>query len=158
MIRKTRILLCGLFLLGRALSAQSARSQEATSQNSTAQAAGRILGTVTAVNGQVVELKTDAGAELSVTVSETTRLLRLKPGEKDLKAATPLVLSDLKAGDRVLVRGVASADGKSLQATSVIGMKQSDIADKQAHERAEWQQHGVVGTVMRVDGVGEVCC
>jgi len=106
---------------------------------------------VTAVNGQVITLKTDAGAEMSVTVVDSTRLLQLKPGQKDLKEATPLALADLKAGDRVLVRGAGSADGKSLQATSVIAMKQADIADKQAHERAEWQQRSVGGLVKNVD-------
>jgi len=30
-------------------------------------------------------------------------------------------------------------------------MKQADIADKQAHERAEWQQHSVGGLVKSVD-------
>jgi len=37
-----------------------------------------------------------------------------------------------------------------LQASSVIAMKQADIADKQAHERAEWQQHSVGGLVKSV--------
>ncbi len=151
MIRNTRLLLCGLLLVTNALSANSNCAQEATSQSTPAQAAGRALGTVTAINGQVITLKTDTGAEISVAVSDTTRLLQLKPGEKDLKAATPLALGDLKAGDRVLVRGSASADGKSLQATSVVAMKQADIADKQAHERAEWQQHSVGGLVKNID-------
>lgn len=151
MIRKTRLLLCGLLLVTGALAAKATCAQEAAPQSTSAQPAGRALGTVTAVNGQVITLKTDAGAEMSVTVSDTTRLLQLKPGEKDLKAATPLTLADLKAGDRVLVRGVAGTDGKSLQAASVIAMKQSDIADKQAHERAEWQQHSVGGLVKNID-------
>ncbi len=151
MIRKTRLLLCGLLLATGTLTAKSSVAQDAASQSTPAQAAARALGTVTAINGQVITLKTDPGAEISVTVSETTRLLQLKPGEKDLKEATPLTLADLKAGDRVLARGAASADGKSLQATSVIAMKQSDIADKQAHERAEWQQHSVGGLVKSVD-------
>jgi len=129
----------------------SARAQEAAFQGTIAQTAGRALGTVTAVNGQVITFKTDAGAEMSVTVVDATRLLQLKPGQKDLKEATPLALADLKAGDRVLVRGTGGADGKSLQATSVIAMKQADIADKQAHERAEWQQRSVGGLVKSVD-------
>ena len=151
MIRKTRLLLCGLLLATGALAAKSTCAQETAAQSTPAQAAGRALGTVTAVNGQTITLKTDAGAEMSVTVADATRLLQLKPGQKDLKEATPLALADLKAGDRVLVRGAASADGKSLQATSIIAMKQADIADKQAHERAQWQQHSVGGLVKNVD-------
>lgn len=151
MVRKTKLLSCGLLLSFAVLAGVASRAQEASSQSASAQPAGRALGTVTAVNGQTLTLKTDAGAELSVTVSETTRLLQLKPGEKDLKQATPLTLADLKKGDRILVRGLASADGKSIQANSVIAMKQTDIADKQAKERMEWQQHSVGGLVKNVD-------
>ena len=148
---KARLLLCSFLWMLASLLCAPAPAQETPSPNASAQPASRALGTVTAVNGQAITLKTDAGTELSVTVSDTTRLLQLKPGEKDLKAATPLALADLKPGDRVLVRGAASADGKSLQASSVIAMKQTDIADKQAHERAEWQQHSVGGLVKSVD-------
>src|SRR5579859_1277701 len=151
MVRKIKSLSCGLLLAFAVLPDIASSAQEASSQNAAAQPAGRALGTVTAVNGQTITLKTDAGAELSVTLSETTRLLQLKPGEKDLKQATPLTLADLKTGDRILVRGLSSADGKSIQANSVIAMKQTDIADKQAKERMEWQQHSVGGLVKNVD-------
>jgi hypothetical protein len=36
-------------------------------------------------------------------------------------------------------------------AASVIGMKKADIAEKQAHEREEWQRHGLGGLVSAVD-------
>jgi Domain of unknown function (DUF5666) len=153
---KAKFLLCSSLWMTALLLCAAAPAQEASSQTTPAAAAGRALGTVTTVNGQTITIKTDAGGELSVTVSDTTRLLQLKPGEKDLKAATPLSLADLKAGDRVLVRGAASTDGKSLHATSVIAMKQTDIADKQAHERAEWQQHSVGGLVKSVDAASGV--
>src|SRR5215475_11344443 len=130
---------------------QSAAAQDAASQSAPA---NRAVGTVTAINGQTVTVKTDAGAEISVSVSDSTRLLQLKPGEKDLKQATALNLADLKTGDRVLVRGLASGDGKSIQASSLIAMKQSDIADKQAKDRAEWQRNGVGGLVKNVDANG----
>jgi len=151
MIRKISLLTCGLLLALAEVGGVVVFAQDPATQSPTAQPAGRALGTVTAVNGQAIKLKTDAGAELSVTVSETTRLLQLRPGEKDLKQATPLALADLKTGDRILVRGLASADGKSLQATSVIAMKQTDIADKQAKERMDWQQHSAGGLVKNVD-------
>ena len=111
----------------------------------------RALGTVSAIDGHTITLKTDAGAQITVSVTDSTKFLQLKPGEKDLKQATPLALADLKVGDRILARGLTSADGNSLQASSVIAMKQSDIADKQAHERAEWQRNGVGGLVKSID-------
>jgi uncharacterized protein DUF5666 len=120
-------------------------------QNALMPATTRAVGVVSSVSGQTIALKTDAGAEVVVTVTDSTKLLQLKPGQKDLKEATPLSLSDLKTGDRILVRGAASADGKQLQAASVIAMKQSDIADKQARDRAEWQRNGVGGLVKSID-------
>lgn len=148
---KARLWLCSL-LAGLSLAnATSAAVQDAAQSSQLQSVTTRALGTVTAIAGQTITLKTDAGSELNVNVTDSTRLLQLKPSQKDLKDATPLTLADLKAGDRVLVRGTASGDGKSLQAASVIAMKQTDIADKQAHERAEWQQHSVGGLVKGVD-------
>jgi len=125
-------------------------AQEAP-QNALMPATTRAVGTVSSISGQTITLKTDAGAEVVVTLTDSTKLLQLKPGQKDLKEATPLSFSDLKTGDRILVRGAASADGKQLQAASVIAMKQSDIADKQARDRAEWQRSGVGGLVKSID-------
>lgn len=138
---------CAAFLLASSL--VHTRAQEP--QTSQAQPAARALGTVSAIDGQSITLKTDAGTQMTVAISDSTKLLQLKPGEKDLKQATPLALADLKVGDRILARGLTAADGKSIQATSVIAMKQSAIADKQARERTEWQRNGVGGLVKNVD-------
>jgi hypothetical protein len=89
-----------------------------------------------------------------VNVADDCKLLQIKPGQKDLKEATPLAFGDLKAGDRILVRGSASEDGKTIQAASLIAMKQADVAEKQVHERTEWQQHGIGGLVKIVDSAG----
>lgn len=109
------------------------------------------LGTVQSITGRTIALKTDAGVEVTVTVEEGARLLRIEPGEKDLKNAVPLQFQELQPGDRILVRGKMSEDGKSLQALSVIAMKKGDIAQKQAHEREEWQKRGVGGLVSSAD-------
>jgi len=58
-----------------------------------------------------------------------------RPGEKDLKNATPLQAQDLQPGDRVLVRGQARADSHSITALSVIVMKQADVSAQRLHER-----------------------
>ena len=78
-------------------------------------------------------------------------MLRIEPGEKDLKNAAPLQLQDLQPGDRILVRGSNGPDGKSLLAVSVVAMKKADLAEKHAHEREEWQKHGVGGLVSAID-------
>jgi hypothetical protein len=52
------------------------------------------------------------------------------------------------------VRGKAGDDNKSFSATSIIAMKKTDIAEKQSHERDEWQKSGVGGLVNNVDAAG----
>ena len=145
------LLRLGCFLILFVSSSFELLAAQDAPQNALTPATTRAVGTISSISGQAITLKTDAGAEVVVTVTDSTKLLQLKPGQKDLKEATPLSFSDLKTGDRVLVRGAASADGKQLQAASVIAMKQSDIADKQARDRAEWQRNGVGGLVKSVD-------
>jgi len=114
-------------------------------------AVARPVGTVKSISGKTIVMTTDAGAEVTVQIQDDARLLRIAPGEKDLKNAAPLQLQDLQAGDRILVRGKLADDTKTVLAASVIAMKQTDIAQKQAHEREEWQRHGVGGLVNKLD-------
>lgn len=113
--------------------------------------ATRPVGTIKTISGKSIVLTTDAGAEVTIQVQDDARLLRIEPGEKDLKNAVPLQLADLQPGDRILVRGKMADDGKTVVAASVIAMKSTDIAAKQAHERDEWQRHGVGGLVKSID-------
>jgi hypothetical protein len=116
--------------------------------------ATRPVGTIKTISGKTIVLTTDAGTEVMIQVQDDARLLRIEPGEKDLKNAAPLQLTDLQTGDRILVRGKFADDGKALLAASVIAMKSADIAAKQTHERAEWQMHGVGGLVKEIDATG----
>ena len=121
-------------------------SAQATSANPNA---NRAIGTITAINGNTVALRTDSGTETSVAVQDSTRIVKTAPGQKDLTGATVIHLQDLQVGDRALVRGVA--ENNSLAATSIIVMKQSDVANRQQEEMQEWQRHGVGGIVRSVD-------
>jgi hypothetical protein len=114
-------------------------------------AGSRPVGTVKAIAGNSVTLATDAGAEITVTIQDSTRLIKTAPGQKDLTGATAIQLKDLQVGDRILVRGTTSEDSKSIAANSIIVMKKSDIEQKQANERADWQKRGVGGLVTAVD-------
>jgi Domain of unknown function (DUF5666) len=114
-------------------------------------AASKVVGTVKSISGNSIVLTTESGAEMTVAVQDGARSLQIEPGETDLKKATPLQLSDLQTGDRILVRGATGPDGKSILAASVIAMKKSDLAAKRAHEQAEWQRHGIGGLVSEVD-------
>jgi hypothetical protein len=116
-------------------------------QNSTV----RPVGTVQAINGNAISVRTELGPEVTVLVQETTRILRIAPGQKDLKNATPMQLQDLQVGDRMMVRGSISEDAKSVLASSLLVMKKGDIQERQEHEREDWQKRGVGGLVNAVD-------
>jgi len=110
-----------------------------------------ILGTIKAINGQTLTVTPDSGTDSTVSVTSTTRLVRVPPGSKDLSQAVAIPLSEFQVGDRVLVRLRCAGDPPVCEATTVIAMKKSDIAEKQAHEREEWQRHGIGGLVKSVD-------
>lgn len=140
------------------LSAAAAKNAEAKdpSQAPAQNPATRPVGTIKSVNGKTIVLTTDAGTEVTVQLQDDTKLVRIAPGEKDLKNAAPLDLQDLQVGDRVLVRGAFAPDGKTIMAASLIAMKQADVAAKQARDREEWQRHGVGGLVTKIDEPGGV--
>ncbi len=140
-------LICGLALQGGGVLLRAQEAQPSAPQV----AATRSLGTVKTIAGKSITLTTDAGSDIGVLLQDGARLLRVEPGEKDLKNAVPLELQDVQPGDRVLVRGKMADDGKSLLAASLIAMKKTDIAQKQAREREEWQKRGVGGLVSAVD-------
>src|SRR5882757_9595801 len=131
-------------------------SLEQTVPQPTAQApaVARPVGSVKSISGNTITLTTDAGSDVNIQVQASTKLVRIAPGQKDLKDATPIQLADIQPGDRILVRGKLADDGKSVLAASVIAMKKADIADKQAHEREEWQRHGLGGLVSDVEATG----
>jgi hypothetical protein len=135
----------GLFGLVLAVSASSFAKQ------APALGAAKAVGTVTAASGRMITLTAEGGSELTIMVQDGARLLRIEPGQTDLKGAAPLQLEDLQPGDRILVRGTTGPDGKSLLAVSVIAMKKADLAEKHAHEREEWQKQGTGGLVSAVD-------
>ena len=116
-----------------------------------ATSSARVMGTVTAINGNTVSVKADSGSETSVTVPDSARIVRTAPGQKDLKSATPIRLQDIQVGDRVLARGQPAAAGNSITAMSLIVMKQSDVANRQQQELQEWQRRGTGGIVKEVD-------
>jgi hypothetical protein len=121
-------------------------------QSASTPRAAKAVGTVKSISGRNISLDPEGGGgDISVAVQDGARLLRIEPGQTDLKNAAPLQLDDLQPGDRILVRGRTGDDGKSLLAVSVIAMKKGDIAEKQKHDREEWQRHGVGGLVTAVD-------
>src|SRR5260370_41473408 len=94
-----------------------------------------------------ITLTAVSGADVNIVMRDGTRLVRVAPGQKDLKDAAPIQLRELQVSDRLLVRGNLSEDGTSVIAASIVAMKKADIAEKWTHEREEWQKHGLEGLV-----------
>ena len=146
--------ICLSFSAGSAADSQSPQAQAGQQPSSQTPAAARPVGTIKSISGNAITLTTDAGSDVTVQVQDATKLVRIAPGQKDLKEATPIQLSDVQPGDRILVRGKLAEDGKSVVAASVIAMKKADIAEKQSRDREEWQKHGFGGLVNSVDAAG----
>jgi hypothetical protein len=141
-----------LLALSGAFIAQSWAMQQADgAQQTAAPKKTRAVGAVKSISGNLITLQTDNGSEVGVTIGSSTRLVRMEAGQTDLKTAPAIQLSDVQVGDRMLVGGTPSDDGKSLTATTAVVMKKADVAEKQQHDREEWQKNGVGGVVKTVD-------
>jgi len=116
-----------------------------------AQAPSRFLGTITAINGNTLTVKTDTDGERQVEVPSTATLKRIAPGEKDLSKAETIPFGDLAVGDRALVKLDPEAPAGTSQALQIVAVKQADLAIKQQKDREDWQQRGVGGLVKSVD-------
>jgi len=109
------------------------------------------IGTIKSIDGSTLTLVPTTGPEVSVTVQPTARILRLAPGDKDLKNAVPLGVQELHVGDTVRVRGSGSADGSTISALEVIVITQAAVAAVSDQMRQDWQKRGIAGLVESVD-------
>jgi hypothetical protein len=121
-----------------------------------AQAPARFIGTVTAIKGDTLSVKTDAGQSYDVQVPSAAVLKRIAPGEKDLSKAETIQFSDLAVGDRTLVKLDPASAAGAAQAQQIIAIKQADVAQKQQKDREDWQRNGVGGLVKSVDAASGV--
>ncbi len=128
--------------------------------NSGAAQVAKAVGVIKSIQADSITVAAESGGEVTAKLTGSTKILRVPPGEKDLKNATALQAQDLQPGDRVLVRGQALAEGDGhtivISALAVIVMKQADVAAKQQHERDDWQKRGVGGLVTKVDAAAGV--
>jgi hypothetical protein len=128
----------------------TAQTNPATAEAPQGNAVAKNVGVVKSISGNSLVLKTDAGPEITVSLADGARILRLAPGQTDLKSATPITVSELQVGDRMLVRG-RSGDKDTIAATTIVVMKQADVAQKLQHDREDWQKRGAGGIVSAID-------
>ncbi len=145
-----RLFRAGVVMVG--LVAIACAEAHASGRRATADASSqRAVGAIKAITDKGITLASDGGDEVHVSFQDSTRIVGVAPGEKDLKNATPLQKQDLQVGDRVLVRGKPGADAHSIAAGAVVVMKQADVAAKQQKDREDWVKRGVGGLVTAVD-------
>jgi hypothetical protein len=138
-------------IISAASAAALPRAQQAAPQS----AVEKQVGAIKSIEGNVVTITTDTGASATVSVQPATKIVRVAPGQTDLKSAVPVELKDLQVGDRVLIRWKASDTSKPVAAIGIILMKQADVAAKQEHDREDWQKRSVGGLVSAVDPSSE---
>ncbi len=107
------------------------------------------IGAIKSINGNAIILSAESGPDVAVTVEPNARLLRMAPGDKDLKNATSIQLPDLRVGDTVRVRGHAAGDG--VDALEVLVITSSAIDAVRDQIRQDWQKRGTGGLVGSVD-------
>jgi len=137
----------GLLVLGLAATGWA----QIPSPSAKAAQPARAIGVVSVVSPESISLRTDVGLQLTVFWERGTTILRVPPGEKDLRKTTSIDTTEIGVGDRVLVRGRLSEDQKSVLATSIIVMTKADIERKHEADRAEWRQRGIGGIVTAVN-------
>ena len=115
----------------------------------------RYLGTVTAISGDALTVKTQAGDARQVQVPSSAVIERIEPGQTDLSKAVPLDFGSIAMGDRVLVTLDPNVTGGTPQALRIVAIKQADVAKRQQAESAAWNRgvHGLVKSVDAATGV-----
>ncbi len=102
-----------------------------------------------------VIVKTAAGSEVTVTLSDRTTFMRIPPGEKTKDKFIPITPADFGVGDSVFARGRMSEDRKSMPALEFYVMSKADIAQKRERERDEWTKRGIAGIVRSLNAASD---
>src|SRR5271156_2492925 len=104
-----------------------------------------ILGSITAFKAEdaVVVVKPDNTDAVNVQLTPETVFQRVAPGERDLKKAAPMKMTDMALGDRVLV----SFKTGTADAARILVMSATDITKRNETDRLDWNKRGITGVV-----------
>ena len=115
-----------------------------------AQAPTRFLGSITAISGNNITIKTSTGDVHQFEVPSSAPIRRIEPGQTSLSNAVTIPLSDLAVGDRLLVLLNPNAGGGTPQASEIVAIKHEDVVKRQEQQSQAWAE-GVGGLVKSVD-------
>ncbi len=95
-----------------------------------------------------IEVRSDAGQQVIGKITGDTIAQRIAPGEKDLKNADMVKVTDVAPGDRVLV----TFEPGTTMVRRIVVMSAVDIAKRHEADRDDWQKRGVAGIVAAKSG------
>lgn len=109
-----------------------------------------ILGSITAFKAEdaVVVVKPDNMEAVNVKMTPETIFQRVEPGERDLKKAAAMKMTDMALGDRVLV----SFKAGTTEALRILVMSATDISKRNAADSLDWSKRGISGIVAAKNG------
>lgn len=142
----SRIVVGALTLLA-GVSAVMAQTTTATSDPAiTALSVMGVVSDLRTDTRQVI-VKTAAGNQVTVTLSDRTDFMRIPPGEKTKDKFIKITAGDFGLGDSVFARGRMSEDRKNLPALEFYVMSKGEIAKKRERDKDEWRTRGVAGAI-----------
>jgi hypothetical protein len=110
-----------------------------------------ILGSITAFKAEdaVVVVKPDNTDAVNVKMTPETIFQRVAPGERDLKKAATMKMTDMALGDRVLV---SFKPGTVDEALRILVMSATDISKRNEADSQDWTKRGIAGVVSAKSG------
>jgi hypothetical protein len=117
------------------------------------QPAKRVMGVVSVVtpDKKEVSLRTDTGDIYGAIADESSQVLRIAPGERDMSKAERIAFTDIAVGDRMMIRGEVTDATKTVIAKTLVVMSKASIAARQTKEQEEWKTKSLAGIVKSVD-------
>jgi Cu/Ag efflux protein CusF len=155
---KKLLLICALAiaftLISSATFAQTTSPADsgASSRPKQEQMVGEVA-TIDATTGQVT-IKTESGKTFSVSTSDQTSYLRIAPGEKNLNNAAKITRTDIKVGDRVLVRpatGAGVVEGQPVLARQLIVVSKESLAARDEQRARDDVRRRINGRITAID-------
>ena len=109
-----------------------------------AQTSKTILGTVTEFKTSSFEIgvKSDSGETEFFPFGTDTQVVQIPPGERDLGKATPVAVTGILQGDRVMVSFAAGMR----EARRIVLISSRDIVKRNEAEKLDWKNRGISGT------------
>lgn len=109
-----------------------------------------VPGTVKSVSGDTVVVETAKG-EMSLSVAANASVKKVSASNPNPREATPSSLTEIVAGDRIVLSALPTADGKFNPARTVLIISKSDIAARDKSHSDKWRTRGIAGVVEAVN-------